>query len=125
MATKVIPGAALLPQINVITLNPNLVGAAKRVRCFPPPPVDESGEELSKVLLWNFSHIDPPIQSLLYAFIVGDGNPELVFSIWQNADGSFTCEFGLQTGAGLDVYVDGSLKQSIRGGSPGYFGLVF
>ena len=118
MATKVIPGAILLPQLNIITLNSRLAEAAKRVRCF-----STGGEELSKVLLWNFSHFDPPISSLLYAFTVGDGNPELVFSIWENADGSFTCEFGSQTGGDLDVYVDGALSRSIRYGAPGYFGI--
>ena len=120
MATKVVPGVALLPQLNFVSLNSKLVEAAKRVRCFSQP----SGEEMGRVALWNFTHLDPPIQSLLFAFTVGDGNPELVMSIWENADGSFSAEFGSQTGGDLDVYVDGILKRSVRGGSPGYFSII-
>lgn len=118
MATKVIPGVALLPQINIITLVPKLVETAKRVRCFSYP----SGEEMQRVVLWNFTHIEG-IQSLLYAFTVGDGNPELVVSIWKNPDGTFSCEFGSQSGGGLDVYADDTLRVSVRGGSPGYFAI--
>lgn len=122
MATKVVPGVALLPQINIITLNPKLVEAAKRVRVYVRSMV--AGVELDRVVLWNFSHLDPPVSALLYAFTVGDGNPELVMSIWENADGTFSAEFGSQTGGDLNVYVDGTEKGIILGGSPGYFSII-
>ena len=125
MATKVVPGVALLPQINIVSLNSKLVEAAKRVRCFSQP----SGEEMGQVALWNFTHLSLPppagdILALLFAFTVGDGNPELVMSIWEDYWDYFHCEFCSQTGGDLDVYVDGTLKRSVRGGSPGYFSII-
>ena len=119
MASQVIKGVGPLPQINMVTLNSKLIEAAKRVRCYVPL----TGEELGRVALWNFTHFDS-VFSLLYAFLVGDGNPELVMSIWENSDGTLTCEFGSQTGGNVNIYVDDKLTQWIRGGQPGYFSII-